>query len=116
MTKLGYASANLKSCEFFDENGEKINNEFELVVLDVMDEGEARKVGVRSGDIIIGYDDASIQTTCQLIDATSAKKHDSGFKKLVVRRGERTLEFNVKPGKLGIGIDNQPKATGQLAK
>ena len=65
--------------------------------------GQARALGIQVGDQLVSYGGQAITTRADL-QAAIRSARDAGVDAvpLVVRRGEATLEFTLKPGRIGI--------------
>ena len=75
-----------------------------VVVGFVAPKGQAKELGLKVGDQLLSYDGKSIGSREDLRAAIKAAKEGGAEEiPLRVRRGEETLEFTLKPGRIGIG-------------
>jgi serine/threonine protein kinase len=111
LIKDGYAKVVYKSargnCQYFDDKGNKIDLIFKVVVDDLIDDGQAKTLGISVGDIITHYDDQPVSSMCQVHVATQSL--DNKLKTITVMRDGKTITFSgVKSGKLGVIMKEMP--------
>lgn len=76
----------LSAWGFYESNPEIFNQSNGVLVLDVVEGGQAAQVGLNNGDIILAYDGQYLRTTDQLIDLITEKEQDE-FVQLVYLKG-----------------------------
>ena len=68
---------------------------------------QAKKAGLKKGDVILYYNGKPITNSAQMIQAvTKASNSKEDIKITVLRSGEE-MEFTLKPGRLGAYLDNR---------
>jgi len=69
----------------------------------VAPDSQAKTLGVEPGDVIVSYNGEKIMTQAALRKQIKAAR-DAGVEEIpmVLRRGEETIEIQLKPGKIGI--------------
>jgi hypothetical protein len=97
-------AANHVQC--LDQHGVPVPTE--LVVTMVLPESQAEKLGVRVGDVLTHYDGEPIQgDVLTFIKRRKAERADGSAHEVRVRRQGHELRFEVKPGKLGLGLQDR---------
>jgi len=110
----GYETVSLESghARCFDENGKSVATE--LVVNAVLPEGQAALLGIREGDVLTDYAGEPLHGDfLHFIQLRDVEPADGPAKTLKVRRGGKTLSFEVKPGKLGMGLQDRGVAVAK---
>lgn len=92
-----------------------------VLVTEVLPDSEAARVGIKDGDVIVKYNNAivsSVDEFIELIDMSNmwkslssdnnADSNNTEEKTILINRKGKTKEFKVKPGKIGVRIDNVP--------
>jgi S1-C subfamily serine protease len=86
----------------------------EAVVSKVFPGGQAVRVGVRVGDILVRYDGAPVKNTTSFQHASTTGFKDSPLRELIVLRDGSSLTFSVAPGPIGVEtLDRVPARVGQ---
>ena len=83
----------------------------EVTVVAVAPDGQAAKLGVQAGDIITGYDGDEVPNSFVLQARVDAKGRK--YRTLEIRRHGETMHFEVKPGELGVTLED--KSLGALS-
>jgi hypothetical protein len=92
---------------FFDLNGQPLKTE--IVVKEVQPDGQAEKLGIKSGDIFTHYDGKPLRYSFQFDTAHDAQPPDGSPKELKVLRDGQELIFMISPGKIGAVLGNRVK-------
>src|SRR5262245_42299119 len=82
----------------------------EVTVVAVAPEGQAADLGLQVGDIITGYDGDGVSNSFVLQARQDAKR--GKYRTLEIRRHGETMHFEVKPGELGVTLED--KSLGAL--
>jgi hypothetical protein len=92
---------------YYDEKIHPVQTE--VVTLEVLAGSQAARVGLRPGDVLLGYDGAEFRNTVtfNLAVVCRAAVKKPGPIPLVVRRGDRTLRFSLAPGRLGVVFEDR---------
>ena len=78
-----------------------------VLVTEVADDGEAARVGIARGDVLLAYGDVDLDDDRSLAAARAALQTALGADELVPVRGwreGRSVEWRVRPGRLGIQV------------
>lgn len=81
---------------------------FDVMVTEVVPEGQGPALGVKVGDVIHRYNGDAITNVEQLVTLTGETKAEAI--PLEIQRGSETLKLTAKPGRLGLRLENKPKA------
>jgi S1-C subfamily serine protease len=85
---------------YYDEAGRRLR--VEVVIREVY-AGQARRAGVRPGDVLLAYDGVAVPSALLFRVAVGKPR----VVPLLVGRGKRTLEFGLGPGPLGIVMEDR---------
>jgi hypothetical protein len=88
---------------FFDSHGRRLVVKPRVMEVDAGMQGD--KVGLQAGDLLLEYDDTELTNT-EMFVATRKRESDAKPRKLLVRRGDKVLSFEVMPGPLGMSLAN----------
>ncbi|MHC5012450.1 MAG: hypothetical protein ACYTG6_16155, partial [Planctomycetota bacterium] len=92
-----------------DIEGLKERLKIEAVVVGrVGPQGQAQALGVEVGDVIASYHGVEIASRAQLRERIQAAQEE-GVEDvtMTLRRGEETIEIQLKPGRIGIGAEER---------
>jgi hypothetical protein len=114
MNIKGYASADYyysakgdveKSCFYNDKERHLQSEVVKVVILDFLSNGEASRVGLMKGDIIEYYNNIEVSGVKQFTSLVNQPGVD--LRPIIINRNGKDITLNVKPGKLGIPIDEK---------
>jgi S1-C subfamily serine protease len=98
----------------FDAEGQPVATE--LVATLVLPGGQADILGLQAGDVLTHYAGEQLQGDAMgFIRMRKAEPADGPAQELRVRRGGRELRLQVKPGKLGLGIQDRGISVSKAA-
>ena len=81
---------------------------FDVTVTEVIATGQGPGLGIKEGDVIRRYHGEEISSFDQLIKLVGETQDESI--PLEIQRGDLTLKPTAKPGKLGLRLENKPRA------
>jgi tetratricopeptide (TPR) repeat protein len=84
---------------------------FDVAVTEVVPEGQGPVLGIRVGDVVRRYNGQEITKVADLVKLTGESKGDAI--PLEIQRGDETLKFTAKPGRLGLALEDRPKPTAK---
>jgi hypothetical protein len=73
-------------------------------VKDTVANGTSARIGLAPGDRLLSYAGEKLRSIQQLIHFTG--KSGAGARKIVYRRGQKTVSVEVPPGRLGVNVRN----------
>jgi len=78
-----------------------------VLIVRVVEKSQADSIGIQKGDIIMSYLGTKLNTAEELIEIVKSNTNNKQkkIKVMIVRNGEKEIEFNVKPGSIGVQID-----------
>jgi S1-C subfamily serine protease len=79
----------------------------EVVIAEVGAGGKGDLIGLRVGDVLLSYNDTPITRYWDLGDLHRKLPRNATPATLIVRRGDDTLTFDLKPGALGVWITDR---------
>jgi hypothetical protein len=79
-----------------------------LLVLAVSADGEAQRIGVQAGDVIVGYAEGAITDLESLRRAMAARGEQAGAVELRLVREGADVVLEAAPGPLGVEVANEP--------
>ena len=90
-----------------------------VLIIEVLPDSEAARVGIKAGDVIVKYNNKTIRSVNDFIELTDmsemwktlssdndANSDDAEKKAIIINRNGKVKEFKVKPGKIGVKIHN----------
>lgn len=83
-----------------------------IVVIELAEDGQAAKVGIRIHDLIYKYNGVMLNSTDELI---SASRTNNPQNEMIVIRGKEILKFVVASGSLGVSVTSYPVQDIHLA-
>jgi hypothetical protein len=99
----------LEKAILWDLDGKEVSPG-EVMVVAVTPDGQAAELGLQVGDIITGYDGDEVPNSFVLQARQDAKR--GTYRTLEIRRRGETMHFEVKPGELGVTLED--KSLGAL--
>ncbi|MCP4111448.1 MAG: hypothetical protein GY749_38960 [Desulfobacteraceae bacterium] len=90
---------------YLDGNGKQL--ETEIVVKSVLPDSQAKKLGIKSGDIFIFYNGKPVSEIFRFIAQRNTELPDSSTKELQVLRDGNMLKFMISPGEIGVNLQNR---------
>lgn len=89
-----------------------------VLVIEVLSNSEAARVGIKAGDVIVKYNNVTINSVDEFIELTDMSNmwgtltsdNDANSENteeiIIIKRKGKTIKFKVKPGKIGVKIRN----------
>ena len=93
---------------YFDEQGKIVP--IEVSVREVLPKGQADRVGLKAGDVIVASDGVAVSTVRILVTRRSAEFDFSKKHELTVLRGGEKKTFSVLPGPLSVDLMDRAAA------
>ena len=88
----------------------RINGEHQVIVEQVLPDSPAAQLGIQVGDIFTHYDQQPILGVTQFIQGRAKEPADGAAKELTVLREGKSLTFQLKPGKIGVELEEKLKS------
>jgi tetratricopeptide (TPR) repeat protein len=88
----------------------RLNGEHQVVVERVLPDSPAAQLGIQSGDIFTHYNQQPILGRAQFIQGRAKEPADGAAKELTVLRDGKSLTFQLKPGKIGVELEEKLKS------
>lgn len=99
--------------KIYDERGNHVDTKYfadiavRPRVTKVETNGQGEKLGLKVGDLLLKYDGAALTTAARFMARQKQENPDDAPRELVVRRGSQTLRFQVRPGLLGVELNEK---------
>jgi YD repeat-containing protein len=90
---------------YFDTDGAPLRTR--VVVKQVYRGSQAERLGLQSGDVLLAYDVREVKEMFRFISGRNREDARDPPRPLLLRRGGKTLTVKVRPGLLGVELDNQ---------
>ena len=94
-----------RSIRYFDLNQNELRPQTLLLLQSIIAGGEAERVGLQAGDIILSYYDI-IEDGERILASLQAPTMEVRLIPMSILRDGKTLDFQVKPGLLGIRVED----------
>jgi YD repeat-containing protein len=96
---------------YYDVDGKKQASQ--VVISEVIAGGQALRLGVRAGDVVLSYDGQPMSDREFLVNAIDRGAKDQNVKEMIVLRGGNRLAFKFSPGRLGVVLKNRILVDGK---
>jgi len=80
----------------------------QVVVVSTLPKSQGEQLGIQPGDIFVEYDHVAIINTKLFITKRDFEPKDGAPKELKVSRNGKELSFQIKPGKIGVELKDEP--------
>jgi tetratricopeptide (TPR) repeat protein len=101
--------------QLFAENLRRVQDylngkQFQVIVKQVLPDSRAAQLGIQVGDIFTHYNQQPILGMAQFIQGRAKEPADGAAKELTVLRDGKSLTFQLKPGKIGVELEEKLKS------
>ncbi len=87
-----------------------LNSQFQVIATKLFPNSQAEQLGIKVGDIFTHYDNKPVLDRNRFIYGRSKEPADGPAKELKVLREGKELVFKVKPGKIGVELEERVKS------
>jgi tetratricopeptide (TPR) repeat protein len=87
-----------------------LNSQFQVIAKRILPNSQAERLGIQVGDIFTHYDNKPVLDRNRFIYGRSKEPADGPAKELKVLREGKELVFKVKPGKMGVELEERVKS------